>query len=71
MDILEEQLKGLNNETLKKQYQLLVMNEETVISLTFTLNPRMNNADILSQYRALIKEIKASHIFYYKSRHEF
>lgn len=71
MDILEEQFKSLNNETLKKQYQLACMNEETVLSLTFTLNPKMNNADILSQYRALMREIKSSKIFYYKSKHEF
>ncbi len=40
-----------------------------VISITFTLNPSMNNADILTQYRAVIKEIKGSNLFYYKTHH--
>lgn len=71
MDILEEQFKCLSNKDIKTQYQSNCMNEETVLSLTFTLNPRMNNADILTQYRGLMREIKSSRIFYYKTKSDF
>jgi len=37
------------------------------ISITFTLHPIMNKADILTQYRAMIKEIRSSNIFFYKA----
>lgn len=37
-------------------------------SLTFTLNPKMYQADILTQYRKAIHEIKMSKIFYYKQK---
>ena len=39
---------------------------QCLIHLTFTLHPSYNNADILTQYRAMINEIKNSNIFYYK-----
>jgi hypothetical protein len=41
-----------------------------LISITFTLNPRLNNADILTQYRSIIKEIKGSNLFYYKAHNK-
>jgi hypothetical protein len=37
-------------------------------SVTLTLNPVMYKADILSQYRAAIDELKKSKIFYYKEK---
>lgn len=42
--------------------------ETTLLSLTFTLNPRLNSADILSQYRAILKELRHSNIFYYRDK---
>lgn len=41
--------------------------DHNLIHVTFTLNPIMNNADILTQFRAMIKEIKGSSLFYYKT----
>lgn len=38
----------------------------TLVHLTFTLNPLMNKADILTQYKSMIHEIKTSNIFFYK-----
>lgn len=40
----------------------------SLLSLTFTLNPINNKADILSQYRMLMREIKSSKLFYYKDK---
>lgn len=71
MNILDENLHSLTSDKAKEMYQSLVHKEETVIHCTFTCNPMLNRADILSQYRGLIREIKSSKIFYYKTRHEF
>lgn len=74
MNILEgidEDLRTLNNEAVFKDYKKCCMEEETIIHLTLTLNPKYNRADILTQFRALIREIKHSHLFYWKSKFEF
>jgi len=62
----------LNSKKFVEQYtqQCHTAKDKTLISITFTLNPRMNNADILTQYRSLIKEIKSSNLFYYKTHHK-
>lgn len=42
------------------------ISQDDCISITLTLNPLMYSADILTQYREAIKELKSSHIFYEK-----
>lgn len=71
MNILETEFPALSSTKFIQQYKELVHKEETILHLTFTLNPKMNNADMLTQFRQMIKEIKASRIFYYKTKHEF
>lgn len=56
----------LDDEKLKSYYKSNINSDSR--SITFTLNPKMYNADILSQYRAAIHEIKASKLFYYKQK---
>lgn len=51
-----------------KDYYVATINNEDCYSITFTLHPSLNNADILTQYRKAIKEIKDSKIFYYKDK---
>jgi len=71
MNILEEDFPPLSDLEFITDYTNQCMNEETILHLTFTLNPLMNKADMLTQYRSMIREIKNSRVFYYKSKHEF
>lgn len=56
----------LDDEIIKKYYMDSINSDSR--SLTFILNPKMYNADILTQYRKAIQEIKSSKIFYYKQK---
>lgn len=62
----------LMDQQFDTNYKQSVLNWDTentsILSLTFTLNPVNNNADILSQYRMLIRELKMSKLFYYKDK---
>jgi len=60
----------LNNTKFIQLYTQQCTSAKNLISVTFTLNPRLNNADILTQYRSIIKEIKGSNLFYYKTNHK-
>lgn len=71
MNILETTFPPLTNLEFITDYTNQCMKEETILHLTFTLNPSMNRADILTQYRQMIHEIKNCRIFYYKTKHEF
>lgn len=71
MNILETEFPPLNNQPFMDKYKEICYNEETILHLTFTLNPKMNRADMLTQYRSMIKEIKGSRIFYYKTKNDF
>lgn len=56
----------LDDENIQKLYKDSITAD--CRSLTFTLNPVMYKADILTQYREAIKEIKGSKLFYYKQK---
>lgn len=60
----------LNNTKFIRLYTQQCTSAKHLISITFTLNPRLNNADILTQYRSMIIEIKGSNLFYYKTHHK-
>lgn len=68
--MLEIDAYHINNTKFIKSYNKTCHESEQIISITFTLNPKMNNADILTQYRSMIKEIKGSNLFYYKTHHK-
>lgn len=54
-----------------KDYYIANLNNADCYSITFTLHPSLNNADILTQYRKAIQEIKSSKIFYRKNKKLF
>lgn len=62
----------ITDDKFDNDYKSTVIDWDTentsLLSLTFTLNPILNNADILTQYRMMHKEIKNSKIFYYKDK---
>lgn len=49
-----------------KEYYKETINQDDCRSITFTLNPILYSADILTQFRTAIQEIKKSKIFYEK-----
>lgn len=65
--MLEIEAFHLKNTKFKESYMKECHDGHEIYHLTFTLNPALNNADILTQYRLAIKEIKSSNIFYYKN----
>lgn len=54
-----------------KDYYMQSIDMNNCLSVTLTLNPIMYSADILSQYREAIAELKQSKIFYYKTKNEY
>lgn len=64
---MEIQIFTLNDNNIK-DYYVSTLNNDDCYSITLTLNPSLNNADILTQYRQMIKEIKESKLFYYRDK---
>lgn len=68
--MLETSVYKLHDKTYQNRYKELILTssfeEVNIIHLTLTLNPLLNKADILSQYRQMIHAIKTSGIFAYK-----
>lgn len=69
--MLEIEAFTLKNTRFKETYIRMCHEHKTIVHLTFTLNPALNNADFLTQYRSMIKEIKSSNLFYYKTQNRF
>lgn len=69
--MLEIEAFHLSHTKFKENYIKQCHVNTCIIHLTFTLNPALNNADILTQYRSMIHEIKSSNIFYYKQNNKF
>lgn len=67
---MEIQVYSLNDNNLK-DYYIATLNNDDCYSITLTINPLLNNADILTQYRKAIMEIKSSKIFYRKDKKLF
>jgi hypothetical protein len=59
------QVYKLDDQNIKNYYQQNV-NMQDCYSLTLTLNPIMYSADILTQYRAALAELKTAGIFFWK-----
>lgn len=57
----------LNDPMIKEYYQAHI-DSDSCRSITLTLNPVMYNADILTQYRTAIQELKKSKIFFFKQK---
>lgn len=60
-------LYNLENKNIHDYYVSNIDNE-SCRSITFTLNPKMYSADILTQYRSAISELKKSKIFFFKEK---
>jgi len=69
MDIIAYKL---NSDKFIKLYKDVCMTtpiglyNKTLISVTFTLNPKCYNLDILTQYQKIIREIKCSSIYHHR-----
>lgn len=64
---MEIEVFSLNDSNIK-DYYIATLNADDCYSITFTLHPSLNNADILTQYRKAIQEIKDSKLFYYRDK---
>lgn len=60
----------LNDQSFMDDYKHTCLNipftESTLFSVTFTLNPKCNSLDILTQYKKMIQCIKYSSIFHHR-----
>lgn len=57
----------LNSPKFRTMYTDYCHKCSNLVHVTFTLNPILNKADILTQYRSAILEFKNCNIFYYKT----
>lgn len=62
MEELEVKYYKLDDDIIKQYYQTQI-DSTNCRSVTFTLNPKLYSADILTQYRTAIKDILTSNIF--------
>lgn len=67
MSELEIKVYDINDQIIREYYEAHI-DQNNCHSITLTLNPILYNADILTQYRAAIQELKKCKIFYYKHK---